>query len=146
MDHIEIELTTSLLPTTSPELAKLHAQCAQALEEITASPLKEGHALLNACGRKIGTEGIRRMVEELENRKISLGGFCVAHKEENRRINNALNAFFEKQAELYTWLVNIAETFLQGHQDMGSDLPMSRDFLDLHNQLLNDLQVNSDPK
>lgn len=119
----------------------MHAKCADALEEITAEPLREGHSILNICQREMETDGIRRMVEELENRKISLSGLCVAHKEETRRINEALNAFYQKQSELYTWLVSIAEAFLQGHQDMGSDLLMARDFLDLHNQLLNDLQV-----
>jgi hypothetical protein len=89
----------------------------------------------------MGADGVKRKVEELENRKISLDGLCTAHREENLRVNQALNSFVEKHSELYSWLVNIAEAFLQGHRDMGSDLPMAKDFLDLHNQLLNDLQV-----
>lgn len=93
-------------------------------------------------GRGTNTEGVKRVVEELENKKISLEGQCVAHKEENLRINRALNHFFEKQDELYLWLVNIAEAFLQSHRDMGSDSTMASDFLNLHNQLLTDLQVN----
>lgn len=80
-------------------------------------------------------------VEELENKKIRLDGLCTAHREENQRVNKALNNFLEKYNEIYTWLLTIAEAFLQGHQDMGSDLPMAKDFFELHNQLLNDLQV-----
>jgi hypothetical protein len=38
--------------------------------------------------------------------------------------------------------VSIAEAFLQGHQDMGSVFAMAKDFLELHHQLLNDLQVS----
>jgi hypothetical protein len=44
--------------------------------------------------------------------------------------------------QLFSWLVSIAEAFLQGHQDMGSVLAMAKDFLELHHQLLNDLQVS----
>lgn len=80
-------------------------------------------------------------MEELENKKIRLDGLCTAHKEENVRVNQALNNFLERYNEIYTWLVTIAEAFLQGHQDMGSDLLMAKDFFELHNQLLNDLQV-----
>lgn len=86
---------------------------------------------------------MKRVVEELENKKISLDGLCVAHKEENLRISRALNNFFEKQEELYSWLVNIAEAFLQSHRDMGSSSSMASDFLNLHNELLTDLQVRS---
>lgn len=65
----------------------------------------------------------------------------MAHREENIRINKALNNFLEKHNEIYSWLVSVAEAFLQEHRNMGDDLPMAKDFLDLHNQLLNDLQV-----
>lgn len=142
MDQLEVQITTSELPSTSPQLAQLHGQCARAIEETTSGPIAEGHSILDAAGRgKTGTEGVKRMVEELENRKIHLDGLCTAHREEKLRINQALNSFLEKQNELYSWLISAAEAFLQGHQDMGSDLPMAKDFWDLHNRLLNDLQV-----
>lgn len=142
LDQLEIQLTTTSLPSTSPELAQLHSQCAKTIEEITEHPLEEGHNILTKAGRRTGTDGVKRVVEELENRKIQLGGLCVAHKEENRRIYQALNNFLEKQSELYNWLTGIGEAFLQSHQDMGGDLLMAKDFLDLHHQLLNDLQVS----
>lgn len=143
LDQIEVQLSTTQLKPTSPQLAQLHGQCCRTIEEITAAPLVEGHAILDLAGRgQTGTEGVKQVVEELENKKIALDGLCVAHREENLRVNQALNNFLEGQNEIYSWLVKIAEAFLQGHQDMGSDLPMAKDFLDLHNQLLNDLQVN----
>ncbi|KAJ8954875.1 hypothetical protein NQ318_016811 [Aromia moschata] len=144
LDQLEIQLTATELPKTSPQLAQLHAQCSKAIEEATAAPIAEGYAILDQAGRGVsGTAGVRRMVEELENKKITLDALCTAHREENVRVNAALNNFLEKHNEIYTWLVTIAEAFLQGHQHMGGDLPMARDFLDLHNQLLNDLQLKS---
>uniref|UniRef100_A0A6P7GQF3 Uncharacterized protein LOC114339555 n=1 Tax=Diabrotica virgifera virgifera TaxID=50390 RepID=A0A6P7GQF3_DIAVI len=142
LSQLEIQLTATELPKTSPQLAQLHAQCAKAIEEATTAPIAEGYAILDAAGRgTLGTEGIRQMVEELENKKIILDGLCTAHREENVRVNAALNHFLEKHNEIYTWLVTIAEAFLQGHRDMGSDLPLASDFYELHNQLLNDLQT-----
>lgn len=85
-------------------------------------------------------KGVKRVVEDLENRKIQLTNLCTAHNEQNLEISQALTNFLETHNELYSWLVSIAEAFLQGHQDMGSVLPMAKDFYDLHYQLLTDLQ------
>ncbi|XP_048515729.1 titin isoform X3 [Athalia rosae] len=141
LDQLEIQLITTEHPAHSSQLVQLHAQSAAALEEVTAQPLSEGYALLDVTGRGApGAEGVKRVVEDLENRKIQLTNQCTAHNEQNLAISQALTTFLETHNELYSWLVSIAEAFLQGHQDMGSNLPMARDFYDLHYQLLSDLQ------
>jgi len=76
----------------------------------------------------------------LENRKIHLIEKCTAHKEENLEISRMLAVFIEKHDALRSWLTGIAEGFLQGHQDMGSDLAMACDFRRVHCQLLTDLE------
>lgn len=45
-------------------------------------------------------QGVRRVVEEIEHRKISLGNLCVAHTEENMRITLSLETFIEKQNDV----------------------------------------------
>lgn len=80
----------------------------------------------------------------MENRKIRLLERCTAHKEENLRITKGLEIFFEKYEELRSWLNGIADAFLRGHQDMGSDLPMAKDFYKMHCQLLEDLGKRGD--
>lgn len=84
------------------------------------------------------------MVEELENRKIRLMERCTAHEKENLEISRIINTFLDKHDELRKWLMSIPEAFLQGHQDMGSDVPMAEDFCRLHRQLLNDLEHRTD--
>lgn len=84
------------------------------------------------------------MVEELENRKIRLMERCTAHEKENLEISRIINTFLDKHDELRKWLMSIPEAFLQGHQDMGSDVPMAEDFCRLHRQLLNDLERRTD--
>lgn len=87
---------------------------------------------------------MKRTVEELESRKIRLTERCTAHKEENLEISRMLATFLDKHDELRTWLISVAEAFLQGHQEMGSDLAMARDFRRVHCQLLADLENKSE--
>lgn len=87
---------------------------------------------------------MKRTVEELESRKICLTERCTAHKEENLEISRMLAAFLDKHDALRAWLMSIAEAFLQGHQDMGSDLAMACDFRRVHCQLLADLESKSE--
>ncbi|XP_044588390.1 uncharacterized protein LOC123267682 isoform X4 [Cotesia glomerata] len=145
LDQLEIQLATTEHPPHSPQLARFHAQTSATLTEVTSSPLAEGYALLDVTGRGApGAEGVKRTVEELENRKIRLLERCTAHKEENLRISKGLAIFFEKYEELRSWLTGIADAFLRGHQDMGSDLPMAQDFYKMHCQLLEDLGKRGD--
>ncbi|XP_014601997.1 PREDICTED: uncharacterized protein LOC106785786 isoform X2 [Polistes canadensis] len=141
LDQLEIQLVTTEHPPFSTRLARFHGQMVNTIEDVTSKPLMEGYALLDITGRGApGAEGVRRTVEELENRKIRLLQRCTANEEENLEISRMINIFMEKHDELHVWLNNIADAFLKGHQDMGSDLPMANDFYKLHSQLLDDLE------
>ncbi|XP_051161941.1 muscle M-line assembly protein unc-89 isoform X2 [Leptopilina boulardi] len=144
IDQLEIQLVTTEHSPHTPGFVRLHAQVVETLEDITRDLLEEGHALLEITGRGApGAEGVKRMVEEIEDRKIRLLEQCTAHKEENIRITQCLQEFLEKYSNLRSWLSSIVESFLRGHQDMGSDLRMAKDFYQLHCQLLNDLERKS---
>ncbi|KAL6428692.1 hypothetical protein ACFW04_007940 [Cataglyphis niger] len=145
LDQLEIQLMTTEHPPYSARLARFHAQAVTTIEDVTSKPLSEGYALLDVTGRGApGAEGIKNTVEELENRKIRLMERCTAHKEESLEISRMLATFLDKHDALRTWLTSIAEAFLQGHQDMGSDLIMARDFRGVHCQLLSDFDNKSE--
>ncbi|XP_072764140.1 uncharacterized protein [Anoplolepis gracilipes] len=145
LDQLEIQLMTTEHPPYSARLARFHAQAVTTIEDVTSKPLSEGYALLDVTGRGApGAEGIRNTVEELESRKIRLMERCTAHKEESLEISRMLATFLDKHDALRTWLTSIAEAFLQGHQDMGSDLTMACDFRRVHCQLLSDLENKSE--
>ncbi|KAG8223451.1 hypothetical protein J437_LFUL001943, partial [Ladona fulva] len=145
LDQLEVQLCT--MPKgygiDNSQIVSLHAQAAKAIEDTVEAPLQEGYGLLKDTGNKSskGNEGIQNAIDELEKRKVRLEEMCTAHKEENVRLSQAVTIFLEKQNDLYSWLVSIAEAFLQGHQDMGSVYPMAKDFLELHQKLLNDLNL-----
>lgn len=144
LDQIEIQLKATELPKNSPKLADLHSQCAKTIDESTAAPIAEGYQILDLADHSGGTEGVKKIVEELENMKIVLLSLCTAHREENKRISAALNNFMERHDEISQWLVSIAEAFLQGHQDMGGDVRLAEDFMQLHHHLQSDLQVKQE--
>ena len=85
-------------------------------------------------------QGLKRMVQKIEDRKIRVLEDCTAHKEENVRVSHCLNDFLHKYKLFRTWLDSIVESFLREHQDMGSNLEMAKDFFQLHCQLLSDLE------
>ncbi|XP_076758852.1 uncharacterized protein LOC143428086 isoform X1 [Xylocopa sonorina] len=141
LDQLKIQLLTTEHPPYSMRLARFHAQTVATIEDATADVLAEGHSLLDVTGRGApGAEGVKRVVEELEDYKIRLLERCTAHEKENLEISRIINAFLDKHDELRKWLMSIPEALLQGHQDMGSDAPMAEDFCQLHRQLLNDLE------
>jgi len=45
-------------------------------------------------------QGVKRTVDEIENRKIYLGELCTAHREENVHLSQAFTTFLEKQNEV----------------------------------------------
>lgn len=142
LGQIEHNLISNELPRTTEMLVRLHSDSARQIDELTEKPIQAGYKLLEVTGSTLGTDGVKMTLDQLEAKKIFLGALCVAHKEEHRRILQALDNFNQRQSELQSWLIGIAEAFLQGHQDMGSDMKLAQDFLDLHTQLLRDVQVS----
>lgn len=142
LERIEHNLISNELPRTTEMLVRLHGESARQIDELTEKPIQAGYKLLEVTGSTLGTDGVKMTLDQLEAKKIFLGALCVAHKEEHRRILQALDNFNQRQSELQSWLIGIAEAFLQGHQDMGSDIKLAQDFIDLHTQLLRDVQVS----
>ena len=43
-------------------------------------------------------QGVKRVVNELEDWKVRIEKECIAHKEQNLKISESLNNFLEKQS------------------------------------------------
>ncbi|RZF40114.1 hypothetical protein LSTR_LSTR011242 [Laodelphax striatellus] len=140
LDQLEVQLNTADFTASPAQLAALYGNITRAIENATEGALQEGYALLESAP---GSESVKRRVEELESRKIQLNLMCVESSERSIKTSKVLNNFLEKQNQLYSWLVSTAQSFIQGHQDMGSVLAMAKDFLQQHNKMLNELQMKS---
>ncbi|KAL7299328.1 hypothetical protein TKK_0007906 [Trichogramma kaykai] len=140
LDQLEVQLATSEHPARSASLILLHSNTAKIVNEVTEPALTTGHALLEQIERKTtGLDGVRRTVKDITDRKNRILEQCTAHCSENLRLSRCLDDFSEKHEELTFWLNDIIESFLKGHQDMGSDLVMAQDFYQIHAKLLEEL-------
>lgn len=115
-----------------------------AVDEITQDVIREGRDLLTECGvNNPGSQGVRNLLEEIENRAIELRRKCDEMRRTDRKIGEALFAFQEKQDELSSWLRTISEISLKERRDMGHDLLTAKDFYSFHHELLMNLEVNT---
>jgi hypothetical protein len=70
LDQLEVQLTTTKLSASSPQLIQLHSQVSKSIEEITSPPLQEGYSLLEIVGR--GSPGIEVIMVTVRKFEICL--------------------------------------------------------------------------
>lgn len=144
LEKLEIELSTTKLPPGCEESAFVHSKVMNDLQSITSEPLKLGYNILNYEGRcGADTTGIRRVIEEIENRKIYLERICSTENEQHLKITQAFNGFLERYNALLGWLLSDAENCIKSNIRFGKNIDNARDFLKIHHQLLSDLEVNN---
>lgn len=144
LELLEVEVSTLKIPTGSPEILAVHTRILKDLHGLIDEPVHLGNKLIEAVHRKQpDSAGVKRTIEEMENRKIYLENVCSNNSEEQIRISQLLNVFLERYNNILSWLVSIAEVFLRTNNNMGRNQPQSKDFLNLHHQLLSDLEVSS---
>ncbi|CAH1395285.1 unnamed protein product [Nezara viridula] len=139
LDQLEVQLSTAELGLDLDQLRILHEEVSNSLEELTGKVLQEGYKILEETPT---AEGVKRIVEEIENKKINLSVQCTAHKEENIRANAAYKVFIEKYNLLNAFLTSL-EGYLSGVTNMGDDLVSAREFLQVYKRNLNDLQTKT---
>lgn len=119
-------------------LTRLMNDTAALVEE----PLRHGYALLDRIGRSNPEAyGIEKTVVEIENRRIYLEEFCSQHNLEYIKITETLNEFYDSCNSISAWLVSVNKAFLPSNNSMGKTLQEGRLFLQLHHQMLSDLEA-----
>lgn len=143
LEKLEVEVSTSKLPPESDERKEMQAKILNELEGLIEEPVSLGNTLLEIVYHNPSeSSGIKRTIEEMENRKIYLENVCSSDKERNIQIAHQINLFLEKHNSILSWLVSIAEIFLKTNKNLGSTLDDGKEFLNLHHQLLSDLEVS----
>lgn len=141
-EKLEIELVSSKPLTNNTEASAFFSKTLNDVKIFAEESLKLGYVLLDDVGRiKPEIQGIKRVLNDIENRKIYLENICSTNTKEKEEISQALNNFTEEYNRLLTWLVSIAETFLKTNNVMGTYLQEAKTFLHLHHQLMQDLEV-----
>ncbi|XP_060064415.1 titin-like, partial [Ylistrum balloti] len=141
LEQVEVQLNSMDLPRNSTALADRHAQLSNAIVEASTQALREGRILLERVSREDpGADGVRRRMTLLQDRCASLESLCKARRAEAWERSQAYLQFQEHFNSLQTWLTSIGQATLSQHADMGTRLETAEDFLEIHEQLEQDLR------
>ncbi|EEB18958.1 golgin IMH1, putative [Pediculus humanus corporis] len=142
LDSIENKMALSDLSDSSTVHSQIYSELIDAMEESTEPAILLGTEILNTVGHDTyGAIGVKNTLNELKSRRINLEGICTRRKEEKVQASQKFNEFLEKHNEIYSWLITTVESFLQSHQDMGTSLSASQDYLNSHVQLLEEFRI-----
>lgn len=142
LEKLEVELANVKLPPNSPESFAMYAKVHRDVGHFTEEPLRLGYSILDEVGRtQPETQGIKRVLDEIENRKAYIEGICANSNEDQRRVQLALKEFLSQYNDLLEWLMSSGQQYLQQNIHMGRNLEQSKQFLLQHHELMQDLEV-----
>ncbi|XP_039488858.1 uncharacterized protein LOC120450111 isoform X5 [Drosophila santomea] len=145
LEKLELELTSVKLPPHSPESYAMYSKVDRDVRNFTEEPLRLGYGILDEVGRtQPETQGVKRVLDELENRKIYIQGICANSSEDQQKVQRALSEFLSHHNELLAWLRASGQLQLQQSVDMGSNLQQAKQFLLQHHELMQDLEIKGE--
>ncbi|XP_032587368.1 titin homolog isoform X7 [Drosophila mojavensis] len=145
LEKLELELASVKLPPNSPESYAMFAKVSRDVRTFTEEPLRLGYGILDEVGRtQPETQGIKRVLDELENRKAYVEGICANSSEDHQRVQRALNEFLAQHNELLAWLRASGQLQLQQSVNMGRNLHQAKQFLLQHHELMQDLEIKGE--
>lgn len=105
-------------------------------------PLRLGYAILDRIGRSNAmAQGVERTVAEIENRRLYLEEFYTQNCVVFTQISQTMDEFYDNCEQISMWLASMRAKFLISNNSMGKSLEDGKYFLQLHHQLLSDLEA-----
>ncbi|KAH8272384.1 hypothetical protein KR018_001100 [Drosophila ironensis] len=145
LEKLEMELAGVKLPQHSPESYAMFAKVHRDVRHFTEEPLRLGYGILDEVGRtQPETQGVKRVLDELENRKAYIEGICASSSEDQQKVHSALNEFLTQHNELLAWLRASGQQQLQQSVEMGRNLRQAKQFLLQHHELMQDLEIKGE--
>ncbi|XP_050335990.1 titin homolog isoform X3 [Bactrocera neohumeralis] len=145
LEKLEVELANVRLPPNTPESFAMYAKVTRDVRSFTEEPLRLGYSILDEVGRtQPETQGVKRVLDEIENRKTYIESICSTSNEDHQRVQKALSDFLTQYNDLLNWLMSSGQLYLQQHVDMGSTLEQSKQFLLQHHELMQDLEIKGE--
>ncbi|XP_049314954.1 uncharacterized protein LOC105226995 isoform X10 [Bactrocera dorsalis] len=145
LEKLEVELANVRLPPNTPESFTMYAKVTRDVRSFTEEPLRLGYSILDEVGRtQPETQGVKRVLDEIENRKTYIESICSTSNEDHQRVQKALSDFLAQYNDLLNWLMSSGQLYLQQHVDMGSTLEQSKQFLLQHHELMQDLEIKGE--
>uniref|UniRef100_A0A6P4EL74 Muscle M-line assembly protein unc-89 n=1 Tax=Drosophila rhopaloa TaxID=1041015 RepID=A0A6P4EL74_DRORH len=145
LEKLELELASVKLPPHSPESYAMFTKVDRDVRNFTEEPLRLGYGILDEVGRtQPETQGVKRVLDELENRKVYIQGICAHSNEDQQKVQRALSEFLTHHNELLAWLRASGQLQLQQSVDMGRNLQQAKQFLLQHHELMQDLEIKGE--
>lgn len=138
----ESRMDTTLRNLPTNEAMREYTKVLEQTNEVTAPPIQMGYCLIDEVGRALPEVlGVKRAIDELEQRRGYLEKRCTEHAEHEINISEKINAFFSRHNEILSWLISNAEDFISANTTVGESLLSAQTFLHKHYKLLADLEV-----
>ncbi|XP_043070164.1 uncharacterized protein [Drosophila bipectinata] len=145
LEKLELELASVKLPPNSPESYAMYSKVERDVRNFTEEPLRLGYGILDEVGRtQPETQGVKRVLDELENRKAYIEGICAHSSEDQQKVQRALSEFLAQHNELLAWLRASGQLHLQQNVNMGRNLQQAKQFLLQHHELMQDLEIKGE--
>lgn len=146
LDELEVELKRVSLRPGSPNFIPVHLKLMQEVSTTTNNVLQLGYSLIDEVGRtKPEVLGVRNMVDEIESRKIYIESAFSKTSEKHMKISEELNIFFQQYNDIFSWIeMQKRDKIINGPINfMGNNAQQAKECLNLHQQLLRQLEVCS---
>ncbi|CAL1540818.1 unnamed protein product, partial [Lymnaea stagnalis] len=141
LGEVEFQLNNMDLPRNSAELAEQHSRLSQAIVDYSTEATHEGRLLLErVSSTDQGADGVRRKMDELLTKCTLLESLCKARRAEAWQRSQEYLTYQEKYNSLQTWLLQIGQNIVSRHNSMGTSLASAKDFLEVHEQLDEDIR------
>lgn len=143
IESFEVEIATLKNANSPTNPIKVYSGILSQLEQTVQQPIQLGYCLMDDVGRtRPEVMGVKRVIDEMEKRKIYLEEICTANSEQAIDVSEKINVFFSHHNQILSWLVSIAEAFIKTNSSMGTTLVSARSFLGAHHKILSDLEVS----
>lgn len=142
LDEFENEVNN--LRPGSPNIIPVHLKLMQEVSTAVNSVLEIGYSLIDEVGRtKPEVAGVKSVVDEIERRKIYLDTAFSKTSEKHIKVSEELNSFLQQYNDIFSWIeTQKRDKIINGPINfMGNNTQQAKDCLNVHQQLLRELEV-----
>lgn len=140
----ELENEMKKLRPGSPNIIPVHLKLMQEVSTAINNVLELGYSLIDEVGRtKPEVLGVKNVVDEIERRKIYLESAFSKHSEKHIKVSEELNIFLQEHNNIFSWIESQKrDKIINGPINfMGNNAQQAKECLNVHQQLLRDLEV-----
>jgi hypothetical protein len=142
LDEFENEVRN--LRPGSPNIIPVHLKLMQEVSTAVNGVLELGYSLIDEVGRtKPEVSGVKNVVDEIERRKIYLDSAFSKTSEKHIKVSEELNIFLQQYNDIFSWIeMQKRDKIINGPINfMGTNTQQAKDCLNVHQQLLRELEV-----